>query len=73
VDTKRRLRRSPQFDGTFDRLDRMRRRRNDAEYPDVDTPDVTADDVQDAIDSAHKMRAAAVGLIESGQLGVINP
>jgi hypothetical protein len=47
------------FDGTFDRLDRMRRRRNDAEYPDVDTPDVTAD--------------AAAGLIGSGRLGVFGP
>lgn len=30
-----------QFDGTFERLERMRRRRNAAEYPDVDTPEVT--------------------------------
>lgn len=40
-----------QFDGTFDRLERMRRRRNAAEYPDADTPEVTDADVRDAIDA----------------------
>jgi hypothetical protein len=59
-----------QFDGTFDRLDRMRRRRNDAEYPDIDTPDVTDDDANDAIESAQRMHDAAVALIASGKLGV---
>ncbi|HSK97035.1 MAG TPA: HEPN domain-containing protein [Euzebyales bacterium] len=59
-----------QFDGTFDRLDRMRRRRNDAEYPDVDTPDVTDDDAGDTIDAAQKMHDAATALINSGKLGV---
>ena len=61
-----------QFDGTFDRLERMRRRRNAAEYPDIDTPEVTEDDARDAIDAAQRMYDAAVGIINSGNLGVFH-
>src|ERR671919_903407 len=61
-----------QFDGTFDRLERMRRRRNAAEYPDVDTPEVTDADARDAIDAAQRMYDAAVGIINSGKLGVFD-
>lgn len=61
-----------QFDGTFDRLERMRRRRNAAEYPDIDTPEVTDDDARDAIDAAQRMYDAAVGIINSGKLGVFD-
>jgi hypothetical protein len=59
-----------QFDGTFDRLERMRRRRNAAEYPDTDTPEVTDADACDAIDASQRMYDAAVGIINSGKLGV---
>lgn len=61
-----------QFNGTFDRLERMRRRRNAAEYPDIDTPEVTEDDARDAIDAAQRMYDAAVGIINSGKLGVFD-
>ena len=61
-----------QFDGTFDRLERMRRRRNAAEYPDIDTPEVTEDDARDAIDAAQRMYNAAVGIINSGKLGIFD-
>jgi hypothetical protein len=37
-----------QFDGTFDRLGRRRRRRDAAEYPNVDTPEVSDADARDA-------------------------
>lgn len=59
-----------QFDGTFDRLDRMRRRRHDAEYPDVETPEVTCDDAHDGIAVAEQAHGAASGLLGSGRLGV---
>jgi hypothetical protein len=61
-----------QFDGTFDRLERMRRRRNAAEYPDIDTPEVTEHDARDAIDAARRMCDAAVGIVNSGKLGVFD-
>jgi len=61
-----------QFNGTFDRLERMRRRRNAAEYPDIDTPEVTDDDARDAIEAAQRMYDAAVGIINSGKLGVFD-
>ncbi|CAN5753161.1 hypothetical protein BH23ACT10_BH23ACT10_13450 [soil metagenome] len=61
-----------QFDGTFGRLERMRRRRNAAQYPDVDTPDVTEHDARDAIDAAQRMHDAALGIINSGKLGVFD-
>jgi hypothetical protein len=61
-----------QFDGTFDRLERMRRRRNAAEYPDIDTPEVTDADARDAIDAAERMYDAAVGIINSGKLGIFD-
>lgn len=61
-----------QFDGTFDRLERLRRRRNAAEYPDIDTPEVTEHDARDAIDAAQRMYDAAVGIINSGKLGVFD-
>jgi hypothetical protein len=50
----------------------MRRRRNAAEYPDVTTPEVTDADARDAIDAAQKMHDAAVGIINSGKLGVFD-
>ena len=56
----------------FDRLERMRRRRNAAEYPDIDTPEVTEADARDAIDAAQRMYGAAVGIINSGKLGVFD-
>jgi hypothetical protein len=61
-----------QFDSTFDRLERMRRRRNAAEYPDIDTPEVTEGDARDAIDAPQRMYDAAVGIINSGKLGVFD-
>lgn len=56
----------------FDRLERIRRRRNAAEYPDIDTPEVTDDDARDAIDAAQRMHDAAVGILNSGKLGVFD-
>jgi hypothetical protein len=50
----------------------MRRRRNAAEYPDVDTPEVTDADARDAIDAAQKTHDAAIGIVSSGKLGTFD-
>lgn len=52
-------------------LDRLRRRRNQAEYPDPQQYDpVTADEVDDAIEAARACVSAAEKLIAAAQLGV---
>jgi hypothetical protein len=52
-------------------LDRLRRRRNQAEYPDPQQYDpVTADEVDDAIEAARACVSAAEKLIAAPQLGV---
>lgn len=52
-------------------IDRLRRRRNQAEYPDPQNYDpVTTDEVDDAIEAARACLAAAEKLIEAPQLGI---
>ena len=52
-------------------IDRLRRRRNQAEYPDPATYDpVTSDEVQDAIEAATGCVSAAEKLTAAPQLGV---
>lgn len=52
-------------------IDRLRRRRNQAEYPDPQQYDpVTADEVDDAIEAARACVSAAEKLIAAPQLGV---
>lgn len=62
-----------QFGDAFTPLDRIRRTRNQAEYPDVDSPDTTIDDARHTIDQSVKMLEGATGLLNSGQLGVFTP
>lgn len=52
-------------------IDRLRRRRNQAEYPDPQHYDpITADEVDDAIAVAEACLSAAEKLIEAPQLGI---
>lgn len=52
-------------------IDRIRRRRNQAEYPDPQHYDpITADEVDDAIDAARACLTAAEKLIAAPQLGI---
>lgn len=53
----------------FGRLNRLRRRRNSTEYPDLDSPTVTIDDAQEAVAIGTDAIHAARRLIESGRLG----
>ena len=57
-----------QFDGDFHHFQRLRRRRRDSEYPEVDSPTTTVDDARDASATAAKILGAARRLIDSGQL-----
>lgn len=57
-----------QFGAVFASYARMRRRRRDSEYPNLDTPSVTAADVQEGITQAADMVDAAAKLIESDQV-----
>ncbi len=52
----------------FGKLNRLRRRRNDSEYPSADSPGVTRDDARDALETARTTIAAAQNLIDSGRL-----
>jgi uncharacterized protein (UPF0332 family) len=52
----------------FGKLNRLRRRRNAAEYPDPDAPTVTEDDARRALSTAQETTDAAKRLIESGRL-----
>jgi uncharacterized protein (UPF0332 family) len=52
-------------------IDRLRRRRNQAEYPDPQNYDpITADEVDDAIDAAQACLSAAEKLIAAPQVGI---
>lgn len=52
-------------------IDRIRRRRNQAEYPDPQHYDpITADEVDDAIEAARACLSAAEKLIAATQLGI---
>ncbi|HMG43182.1 MAG TPA: hypothetical protein VK611_17765 [Acidimicrobiales bacterium] len=53
----------------FGRLSRLRRQRNATEYPDPDSPTVTAEDAVACLAVAGEMLDAARRLVESGQLG----
>lgn len=52
----------------FGRLGRLRRRRNATEYPDPDSPTVTADEAARALETARTTVDAANGLLDSGRL-----
>ena len=52
----------------FGRLNRLRRRRNATEYPDADSPGVTADDARQALTTASQTLEAAKRLMDSGRL-----
>ena len=52
----------------FGKLNRLRRRRNDSEYPSADSPGVTSDDAQEALDLAHETIDAANNLFGSSRL-----
>jgi len=51
------------YGGPFARLDRLRRRRNQAEYPDTDTAPVTREDAVATIEAASAMHAEARRLL----------
>ena len=57
-----------QFGPVFAPFARMRRRRRDSEYPDVDTPTITNADAEDGIAEASEIVKAAAQLIDSGQV-----
>lgn len=52
----------------FGRLHALRRRRNRAEYPDLDSPGVTGDDARSALATARAGFDAATRLIQAGHL-----
>ncbi|MGH9102533.1 MAG: hypothetical protein ACRDYD_06080, partial [Acidimicrobiales bacterium] len=52
----------------FDTLGRLRRRRNDTEYPMPDSPTVTTDDVAECLASASELIGAALQLLVSGKV-----
>ena len=47
---------------------RMRRRRRDSEYPDLDTPTITEADADEGIEKAAEIVEAAARLLETGEL-----
>lgn len=57
-----------QFGSGFSSLGRLRRQRNDTEYPDVDSPSTTYDDAAHAIEEAGDIVTAAEALLASEQL-----
>lgn len=52
----------------FGRLGRLRRRRNATEYPDPDSPTVTVEEAERALETARATVHAAKQLIKSGRL-----
>ena len=52
----------------FGAFGRLRRRRNDSEYPEADSPTITSDDADDCLQTAAAILDAARGLLESGAL-----
>lgn len=57
-----------QFGPVFAPFARMRRRRHDSEYPDIDTPTISHADASDGIAKATEIVNAANQLLDSGQL-----
>jgi len=62
-----------QFNGlsgaeVFRRLHRLRRRRNDSEYPDLNSPGVTPDDAREALEIAKATIAFSRKTIDGGSL-----
>jgi len=57
-----------QFGRVFAPFARMRRRRRDSEYPDLDTPNITEADADEGIRKAAEMVEAAARLLETGRL-----
>jgi hypothetical protein len=53
----------------FGRINRVRRRRHDSEYPSADTPAITAGEAQQAITIARETLEAARQIIATGKLG----
>lgn len=53
----------PPMGATIKPFDWMRRTRNDSEYPDLDTPEISVDDVDEAIDAARAILALAASLV----------
>jgi uncharacterized protein (UPF0332 family) len=52
----------------FGQINRLRRRRNDTEYPKPTTPTVTSDEATHALDTAREVIDSARKLIETGRL-----
>jgi len=52
----------------FRSFSRIRRTRNNLEYPDTDTPDPTGDDVADAITTGQNARNAAATILDQDVL-----
>jgi hypothetical protein len=52
----------------FGKLHRIRRRRNDSEYPSSTSPDVAADESRQALALAHEVIEATAQLLASGRL-----
>lgn len=57
-----------QFGPVFAPFARMRRRRRDSEYPDLDTPTITEADADEGIEKAAEIVEAAARLLETGEL-----
>lgn len=52
----------------FGKINRLRRRRNETEYPEVDSPGVTSDEASAALVTAREVLDAATALLESGKI-----
>lgn len=52
----------------FGKLNRLRRRRNETEYPDLDSPGVTSAEASQALTTAREVLDGARGLLSSGKL-----
>jgi hypothetical protein len=57
----------------FGKIHRVRRRRNDSEYPSTTTPDVASNEAQDALDIALEAIDATIRILESGRVGEFRP
>lgn len=52
----------------FGKINRLRRRRNETEYPDADSPGVTSDEAAKAIALAREVLDAAAGLLKRAKI-----